>query len=49
MLFIHNFVDMYKYFIYYSTILICGLEDKKNTFVVTLTIELIGYINTWIR
>lgn len=49
MLFIHKFVDTYQYSIYYSTIIFCGLENKKNTFVVTLITELTTYINTWIR
>lgn len=44
MLFIHKLVDTYTYYIYHSTIIICGVEKKINTFVVTLTIELTTYL-----
>lgn len=49
MLFIHKFVGMYKYSIYYPTIIIYGLENKINTFAVTVTVELATYSNIWIR
>lgn len=46
MLFINKFVGMYKYSIFHFTIIIGGLENKINTFIVTLTIELTINLNT---